>query len=86
MSKRVEFLSALFDAFDCKGICYCISRNASETFENTGSDIDLVVSRSDLKQATFLCNEVATSHGYRLALRTRFTNLCLSSGVLMQIL
>jgi hypothetical protein len=76
-SHRTQFLSDLFAAFESAGIPYCISRNAAEIFENTGSDVDLVVSPADLKSAERLCREVAGKNGYRLALRTRFTNLCL---------
>lgn len=77
ISNRTQFLSALFDEFEAAGIAYCISRNAGETFANTGSDLDLVVSPSNLKTAARVCVEVAGKHGYRLAMRTRFTNLCL---------
>ena len=77
ISNRIQFLSALFAEFEATGIAYCISRNAGETFANTGSDVDLVVSPSNLKTAARVCGEVAGKHGYRLAMRTRFTNLCL---------
>ena len=74
---RTQFLSALFAEFDAQGIAYCISRNAEETFANTGSDVDLVVAPADLESAERVCREVAGRNGYRLAMRTRFTNLCL---------
>ncbi len=77
ISKRTQFLTAIFERFDAAGIVYCISRNAEETFANTGSDVDLVVSPADLKTAERVCREVAGKNGYRLAMRTRFTNLCL---------
>lgn len=77
MTCRTQFLSELFAGFERAGLRYCISRNAAETFENTGSDVDLVVAASELKAAEHLCGEVAGKHGYRLAMRTRFTNLCL---------
>jgi thymidylate kinase len=77
ISYRTQFLSALFAEFDRAQIPYCISRNAGETFANTGSDVDLVVSPADLKTAARVCTEVAGKNGYRLAMRTRFTNLCL---------
>jgi thymidylate kinase len=77
ISNRTQFLSALFAEFEAREIAYCISRNAGETFANTGSDVDLVVSPADLKTAERMCGEVAGKNGYRLAMRTRFTNLCL---------
>ncbi len=77
ISNRTQFLTALFTEFEVAGIAYCISRNAAEIFANTGSDVDLVVSPSSLKTAARVCGEVAGKHGYRLAMRTRFTNLCL---------
>jgi thymidylate kinase len=77
ISNRTQFLTAIFERFDAAGIAYCISRNAEETFANTGSDVDLVVSPADLKTAERLCGEVAGKNDYRLAMRTRFTNLCL---------
>lgn len=77
ISNRPQFLSALFAEFDAGEIAYCISRNAGETFANTGSDVDLVVSPSDLKSTERVCRDIAAANGYRLAMRTRFTNLCL---------
>lgn len=77
ISNRTQFLSALFAEFETAGIAYCISRNAGETFENSGSDVDLVVAPADLESAERVCREVAGNNGYRLAMRTRFTNLCL---------
>jgi hypothetical protein len=76
-SNRTTFLKRLFERFDAEGISYCISRNAGETFANNGSDLDLVVSPQDFKISERLCREVAGNIGYRLAMRTRFTNLCL---------
>jgi len=77
MPDRTSFLTALFARFEECGVEFCISRNASETFANTGSDLDLVVRPVELRRAEAICREVGEEQGYRLALKTRFTNLCL---------
>jgi hypothetical protein len=76
-SKKNLFLCGLFKALHDADIAYCVSRNAAETFTNTGSDLDILASPVAEKQVEDLCILVAEQSGYRLALKARFTNVCL---------
>ena len=77
VSKRNIFLTKLFEGLHDAGIEYCVSRNASETFENTVSDLDILVSPANGKTTEDLCISIAKQTGYHLALKTHFSNLCL---------
>ncbi len=76
-SKKNIFLSSLFKGLDEAAIGYCISRNADETFANTGSDLDILVSLADEPLVESHCIRIAKEHGYHFALGTNFTNRCL---------
>lgn len=76
-SERASFLRSFFDRLEHDEIFWCVSRNATEVFDSISSDVDLVVLRQDLAKTEKLIIQVASEHGYKLALRTRFTNLCL---------
>lgn len=74
---RHIFLTDLFAGFESRGLSYCISRNAQETFEDTGSDLDLVVCRKDLDRAEVIIRGVSNTHGFRFIYKVEFTNRCM---------
>lgn len=74
---RNAFIRDVFAGFESRAIKFCVSRNASETFAETDSDLDLTVARRDWKRAEEACRISAERNGLKLILRTHFANLCL---------
>jgi thymidylate kinase len=74
MNRRREFLQALFQKLDERGVAYCVQRNYEDLYTNNASDIDFVCEAESLGSFNFCLERAATLTGYRLVLRTRYIN------------
>lgn len=74
---KKKFLRDLFSSLNQANIPYCVSRNVMEIFQDTSSDIDLIVPNSSTRQVETLCEDIAKRHSFQRIARIQFTNLCL---------
>jgi thymidylate kinase len=77
MSARRELLEAVFKALEQEDVHYCVSRNHATVFEDSSSDVDLLVRASALAAAERVVRAAAAGCGFSCILKTRFANLCL---------
>ncbi len=77
MTPRKPLLTSVFRNLQEHGVDYCVSRNHTTVFEDSSSDVDLLVRPGDLDNAERRVKEAADACGFSCVLRTRFANLCL---------
>lgn len=77
-TKRSKFLAACLRDLEAAGIPFCISRNHGQFWKDGASDVDMIVQPEFCEKAARVIGTAAQGNGYRLALRTRFDNLCLT--------
>ncbi len=70
-SARKEFLSALFESLDRKAVPYCLLRNYQNLYEDTASDVDMLVEPESLPRAEDCLAEAAAASGHQLVQRAR---------------
>ena len=67
MTLTEQTLSILFEEWDKANIAFCILRNYQSLPQKVeGSDIDILISRSDRKRAEYLLNKTAKSLGWSI--------------------
>lgn len=74
MSPRAEFLLALFRILDQKAVPYCVLRNYANIYEDTSSDVDVVVEPEHVLRFKDCLAEAAAASNHHLVLRARYTN------------
>jgi len=71
---RAEFLRAVIRKLDASGISWCCLRNHRELFENSRSDVDLMVLPEDIPLFETFLDEACGETGTRLAQEAAYLN------------
>jgi thymidylate kinase len=74
MTPRREFLTALFQRLEERGVGYCVLRNYENLYEDNSSDVDLAVQPADVERLEDGLEKAAAASGHHLVQRTRFIN------------
>ena len=71
---RAEFLRVLIQKLDASGVAWCCLRNHQEIFEDTRSDVDLMVLPADIPLFETFLEEACRETGTRLAQEASYLN------------
>ena len=71
---RADFLRVLLQRLDGSGVAWCCLRNHREMFEDSRSDVDLMVSPSDIPLFETFLEEACRETGTRLAQEASYLN------------
>lgn len=71
---RAEFLRALFQKLDASGISWCCLRNHRELFEDSRSDVDLMILPEDIPLFEIFLEETCRETGTRMAQEASYLN------------
>ncbi|MFM8792884.1 MAG: hypothetical protein ACKOFX_10535, partial [Solirubrobacterales bacterium] len=74
MAGRAEFLWQVIQKLDASGIAWCCLRNHREMFEDSRSDVDLLVLPEDIPLFESLLEESCRETGTRLAQEASYLN------------
>ena len=74
MSPREEFLRSLFRILDQKTVPYCVLRNYTHIYEDTGTDVDVAVESEQVLRFKGCLAEAAAASNHQLVLRARYIN------------